>query len=46
MTPWQTLEAVGQPDRRLGDTFRYCTANGKATVTFSKAGLVTRVTTS
>ena len=21
MTPWQTLQAVGQPDRRLGNTF-------------------------
>ena len=46
MTAWQTLEAAGQPDRRLGDTFRYCTTGGKATVTFSKAGRVTRVTAS
>jgi hypothetical protein len=42
-TSWQTLNAIGQPDRRLGSTFSYCTSTGKATVTFSPAGKVTGV---
>ncbi len=27
-TSWQTLTAIGQPDRRLGSTFSYCTSTG------------------
>ena len=44
MTSWQTLQAIGQPDRRLGNTFSYCSTGGTTTVTFSDAGRVTRVT--
>jgi hypothetical protein len=40
MTDWQVLQAVGQPDRRLGSTFTYCTAGGTTTVRFSPAGTV------
>ena len=35
MTSWQTLKAIGQPDRRLGNTFSYCSVGGTTTVTFS-----------
>ena len=45
-TSWQTLSAAGQPDRRLGNTFSYCTTTGRATVSFSPAGKVTGVQTS
>ena len=40
MTSWQTLTAVGQPDRRLGTTFSYCSTGGKVTVQFSSADKV------
>ncbi len=43
MTSWATLNAVGQPDRRLGSTFSYCSTSGKVTVRFSSAGKVTKV---
>jgi hypothetical protein len=43
MTSWATLNAVGQPDRRLGSTFSYCSTGGKVTVQFNTAGKVTRV---
>jgi hypothetical protein len=43
MTSWATLNAVGQPDRRLGSTFSYCSTSGKVTVRFSSAGKVTNV---
>jgi hypothetical protein len=46
MSSWQTLEAVGQPDRRLGTTFSYCSTAGKVTVHFSRADEVTAVTRS
>ena len=36
MTSWQTLQAVGQPDRRLGNTFTYCSTGGTMKVTFSR----------
>ena len=42
MTAWQTLNAVGQPDRRLG-TFSYCSTGGRITVQFSAADKVTQV---
>ena len=42
-TSWQTLTAAGQPDRRLGSRFSYCTTTGRATVTFSSSGKVTSV---
>jgi hypothetical protein len=43
MTSWQTLTAVGQPDRRLGTTFSYCSTSGKVTVQFSSADKVVKV---
>lgn len=44
MSPWQVLNAVGQPSRRLGNQFNYCTRQGKATVTFTPGGALTSVT--
>ena len=44
MTSWQTLQAVGQPDRRLGNSFTYCSSGGTMKVAFSSAGKVTQVT--
>ena len=41
---WQTLEKVGQPDRRLDRQFTYCTTTGTLTVNFDQAGKVTTVT--
>lgn len=35
---WQVLRAVGQPDRRLGNEFTYCTRAGEMTLTFTTAG--------
>ncbi len=43
MSAWATLNAVGQPDRRLGSTFSYCSTAGKVSVQFDGAGKVTRV---
>ena len=43
MTGWATLNAVGQPDRRLGQHFSYCSTGGTVTVQFSSAGKVTQV---
>jgi hypothetical protein len=43
MSAWATLNAVGQPDRRLGSTFSYCSSAGKVSVQFDGAGKVTRV---
>ncbi len=43
MTSLATLNAVGQPDRRLGSTFSYCATSGKLTVKFNSAGKVTQV---
>jgi hypothetical protein len=43
MTSLATLNAVGQPDRRLGSTFSYCSTSGKVTVQFNSADKVTRV---
>ncbi|HSK33495.1 MAG TPA: hypothetical protein VK903_08425, partial [Propionicimonas sp.] len=43
MTSWQTLQAIGQPDRRLGSTFSYCSTGGKMSVRFDGAGKVTSV---
>ncbi len=43
MTSWQTLRAAGQPDRRLGSTFSYCTTGGTLAVTFGGNGKVSRV---
>jgi hypothetical protein len=44
MTSWQTLQAVGQPNRRLGNSFTYCSTGGTMKVAFSRAGKVTQVT--
>ena len=44
MTSWQTLQAVGQPDRRLGNSFTYCSSGSNMKVAFSSAGKVTQVT--
>jgi hypothetical protein len=41
---WQTIKRVGQPDRRLGRQFSYCTTAGKRTVNFSAAGKLTSIT--
>ena len=43
MTSWATLRAVGQPNRRLGETFSYCSTNGTVKVQFSRAGRVVKV---
>ena len=43
MTSWQTLKAVGQPDRRLGTSYSYCSTAGRITVQFSAADKVTKV---
>ncbi len=43
MTSWATLRAAGQPNRRLGSTFSYCSRNGTVKVRFSSAGRVLRV---
>jgi hypothetical protein len=43
MTSWATLNAVGQPDRRLGSTFSYCSTAGTVTVQFDAAGKVVKV---
>ena len=43
MTSWATLRAAGQPNRRLGSTFSYCSKNGTVKVKFSGAGRVTKV---
>ena len=43
MSSWSTLKAVGQPDRRLGRTFSYCSTSGKVKVDFSASGKVVRV---
>jgi microsomal dipeptidase-like Zn-dependent dipeptidase len=41
---WQTLQKVGQPDRRLDHQFSYCSTGGTVTVNFDDAGKVTTVT--
>jgi hypothetical protein len=41
---WAVLKKAGQPDRRLGRTFSYCTTSGKATLTFSPGGALRKVT--
>ena len=46
MTAWAVLNAVGQPSRRLGHTFSYCTTRGAAHVTFGSTDRVTRVSLS
>jgi hypothetical protein len=43
MTPGQVLAALGQPHSRVGTTFSYCGPRGTATVTFTQAGAVTKV---
>jgi hypothetical protein len=43
LTSWQTLQAIGQPNRRLGTAFSYCATGGTVTVQFSSADKVTRV---
>ncbi len=43
MTSWQTLVAVGQPDRRLGRSFRYCSTEGAVHVRFTAGGRVKKV---
>jgi hypothetical protein len=41
---WGVLRKAGQPDRRIGRTFRYCTIHGKARLTFSQGGALRKVT--
>lgn len=43
LTPWQTLTRAGQPDRRLGHTFSYCTTARRVTVRFGRGGRISRV---
>ncbi len=43
MSSWATLQAVGQPSRRLGTTFDYCSTGGAVRVEFDQAGRVVRV---
>ncbi len=43
MTSWATLKAVGQPHRRLGRTFDYCSTAGPLEVRFTSTGKVSRV---
>jgi hypothetical protein len=43
MTSWFTLKAVGQPNRRLGSTFTYCSKTGTVKVQFNAAGRVVKV---
>jgi hypothetical protein len=38
ISTWQTLLKAGQPDRRLGKTFTYCTTGHKMRVTFTQSG--------
>jgi hypothetical protein len=42
-TWWKVIQTVGQPHRRLGQNFSYCSTHGKVTVTFTKAGKVAKV---
>ncbi|HET7684331.1 MAG TPA: hypothetical protein VFK34_11760 [Marmoricola sp.] len=42
LTTWQVLQRVGQPDRRLGNDFSYCSRNGGVTLTFTDAGRLAR----
>ncbi len=43
MTGWETLQAIGQPHRRLGNTFSYCSTGASVRVEFNGAGRVARV---
>ena len=43
MSSWATLQAIGQPSRRLGSTFTYCSTGGTVRVEFDTAGRVARV---
>ncbi|GAB3652061.1 hypothetical protein GCM10027596_00730 [Nocardioides korecus] len=44
MTSWQVLTRAGQPSRRLGSRFTYCTTGGRrAAVTFDRAARVSGV---
>jgi hypothetical protein len=44
MSSWATLKAIGQPGRRLANTFNYCTTQGAMRVHFDKAGRVAQIT--
>jgi hypothetical protein len=41
---WAVLKKAGQPDRRIGHSYTYCTTGGKATLTFSQGGALRKVT--
>lgn len=43
ITTDRTLRVAGQPDRRLGRHFDYCTQGGRARVTFTQAGRLASV---
>ncbi|HET9499819.1 MAG TPA: hypothetical protein VFO98_06135 [Marmoricola sp.] len=43
LTTWQVLQRVGQPDRRLGTDYRYCSSQGDVTVTFTPKGRLSGV---
>jgi hypothetical protein len=40
---WKVVQTVGQPHRRLGEKFSYCSLGGPVTVNFTKAGKVASV---
>jgi hypothetical protein len=43
MSAWATLLVAGQPNRRLGPTFTYCSTSGTVRVQFTGAGKVSKV---
>lgn len=43
-TSWNVLRQVGQPNRRLGNSFTYCARGAAVKVTFNSRGRVTKVT--
>jgi hypothetical protein len=43
MSTWATMVAIGQPSRRLGNSYSYCSTGGTVRVQFSTAGRVSQV---
>jgi hypothetical protein len=41
---WTVLRKAGQPHRRMGRTYSYCTTRGPVTLTFTAAGALRKVT--
>jgi hypothetical protein len=40
---WSVIKTAGQPHRRLGQEFTYCSKGGPVTVNFTKGGKVSSV---